>query len=44
MKNWASPEFQDTMNTYELCNLGLTGADEAALVAFMKTLSDGHMD
>jgi hypothetical protein len=30
-----------TMNTDELGNLGLTLDEEAALVAFMKTLSDG---
>lgn len=29
------------MNTAELGDLGLTPDDEAALVAFLKTLSDG---
>jgi cytochrome c peroxidase len=30
------------VNTVELGNLGLTPAEEAAIVAFLKTLSDGH--
>ena len=30
------------MNTDELGNLGLTAEEEAAIVAFMKTLSDGY--
>ena len=36
------PEVAETINTEELGNLGLTDEDEAALVAFMKTLSDGY--
>jgi len=31
------------VNTAELGSLGLTRADEADLVAFMKALSDGHL-
>lgn len=36
------PEVWDNMNDDELGDLGLTAAEEAALVAFMKTLSDGY--
>ncbi len=38
---WPSPEVPDTMNMDELGNLALTPAEEQALVAFLKTLSDG---
>lgn len=38
---WPAPEFPDNINTDELGNLGLSAEEEAALVAFMKTLSDG---
>ncbi len=31
------------MNITELGNLGLTWAEEDAIVAFLKTLSDGYM-
>jgi len=34
------PEVWENMNTSELGNLGLTSDEEAALVAFLKTLSD----
>lgn len=41
--NWPPPEVGDpTMNVEELGNLGLTDAQEDAIVAFMKTLSDGY--
>ncbi len=40
---WPAPEYADTVNTDELGNLGLTPEEEAAIVAFMKTLSDGYM-
>jgi len=40
-QNWAKPEFPKTMNTEELGNLKLSKEDEQALVAFLKTLSDG---
>jgi len=39
-ENWPEPEYGDTVNTEELGNLGLSEAQEDALVAFMKTLSD----
>ena len=38
---WAPPEYPDTVNDEELGNLGLSAKDEANLVKFMKTLSDG---
>jgi cytochrome c peroxidase len=41
---WPDPEVAENVNTDELGNLGLSPADEAALVAFMKTLSDGYKD
>ena len=37
-----APEYPDTVNHDELGNLGLSDADEDALVAFMETLSDGY--
>lgn len=40
---WPAPEVAANVNTAELGNLGLSASDEAALVAFMKTLSDGWM-
>jgi len=39
---WPAPEVLQNMNTAELGNLGLTPAEEAAIVAFLKTLSDGY--
>ena len=36
------PEVPETVNTEELGNLGLTAQEEAAIVAFLKTLSDGY--
>ncbi len=36
------PEVMENMNVDELGDLGLTKKEEAALVAFMKTLSDGY--
>jgi cytochrome c peroxidase len=38
---WPEPEVGDNVNRDELGDLGLTAEEEAALVAFMKTLSDG---
>jgi cytochrome c peroxidase len=38
---WPPPEVDDNVNTDELGNLGLSAEEEAAIVAFMKTLSDG---
>jgi cytochrome c peroxidase len=40
---WPEPEYPQTINTDELGNLGLSSADEDALVAFMQTLSDGYV-
>ncbi len=40
---WPAPEVLQNMNTDELGNLGLSDAEEAALVAFMRTLSDGYI-
>ena len=38
---WPDPEVAENVNKEELGDLGLTEAEEWALVAFMKTLSDG---
>ena len=40
--DWPDPEYPPTVNFDELGNLGLSGADEDALVAFMLTLDDGY--
>jgi cytochrome c peroxidase len=40
---WPEPEFAPTVNHDELGDLGLTEAEEDAIVAFMKTLSDGYV-
>jgi cytochrome c peroxidase len=39
---WPPPEVPENVNTDELGNLGLTPEEEAAIVAFMKALSDGY--
>jgi cytochrome c peroxidase len=39
---WPPPEVAENVNTDELGDLGLTGAQEDAIVAFMQTLSDGY--
>ena len=39
---WPVPEVPDNVNTDELGDLGLTPEEEAAIVAFLKTLSDGY--
>ncbi len=39
---WPEPEFADTMNVVELGDLELTVFEEKAVVAFLKTLSDGY--
>jgi cytochrome c peroxidase len=39
---WPEPEVSATVNTVEMGNLGLTKAEEHAIVAFLKTLSDGY--
>jgi cytochrome c peroxidase len=40
---FGTPEFPVTMNTTELGNLGLTDAEIADIVAFLKTLTDGFV-
>lgn len=41
---WPAPEVPgDTVNTTELGNLGLSYNEEMALVAFLRTLSDGYV-
>ena len=42
-EEWPLPEFPGNVNTDELGNLGLTPEEEAAVVAFMKTFSDGYI-
>jgi cytochrome c peroxidase len=39
---WPEPEVSKNLNTEELGNLGLTGEEEEAIVAFLGTLSDGY--
>jgi len=39
---WPPPEYPDNVNHEELGNLGLTPDEEAAIVAFLRTLSDGY--
>ncbi|WP_373500422.1 cytochrome-c peroxidase [Desulfococcus sp.] len=39
---WPAPEVADNVNTEELGDLGLSADEEAAIVAFLKTLSDGY--
>lgn len=39
-KGWTAPEVAPTMNRDELGNLKLAEAEEADLVAFLKTLDD----
>src|SRR6478672_13798 len=40
---WLAPESTANMNTSRVGNLGLSDADEDALVSFMQTLTDGFM-
>ena len=40
---WPAPEVPETVNHEELGDLGLTPEEEAAIVSFMKTLSDGYI-
>jgi cytochrome c peroxidase len=40
---WPAPEVSANLNTTELGNLGLTPKEEQAIVAFLKTLSDGYV-
>ncbi|MEJ2302155.1 MAG: cytochrome c peroxidase [Anaerolineales bacterium] len=39
---WPEPEVAENVNRDELGDLGLTPAEEAAIVAFLETLSDGY--
>ena len=41
VKDWPEPEVAENVNTDELGDLGLTPDEEEAIVAFLKTLSDG---
>ena len=40
---WPAPEVPQNVNTTEVGNLGLSPADEAALVAFLHTLTDEEL-
>ena len=40
---WPAAEFEANVNRTELGNLGLTAEEEAAIVAFLRTLSDGFI-
>ena len=39
---WPAPEVAANVNTVQLGNLGLSPSDETAIVAYLKTLSDGY--
>lgn len=41
--NWPAPEVAVNVNDEEMGNLGLNLGEELAIVAFMKTLSDGYV-
>jgi len=41
-ENWPAAEYSATVNHDELGNLGLTDAEEDAIVAYMMTLTDGY--
>lgn len=43
VEKWPEPEVSANVNIDELGNLGLTDEEEDAIVAFMKTLSDGYI-
>jgi cytochrome c peroxidase len=42
VEDWPAPEVPENVNTDELGDLGLTPEEEAAVVAFLGTLSDGY--
>jgi cytochrome c peroxidase len=42
VEDWPDAEVPVNVNADELGNLGLTADEEAAIVAFLKTLSDGY--
>jgi len=39
---WPAPEVAENVNTDELGDLGLSASEEAAIVAYLGTLSDGY--
>jgi len=41
--SWPAPEIATNVNTTELGDLGLNPGEERAIVAFLKTLSDGYV-
>ena len=41
---WPPPEVPENVNRNELGNLGLTSEEEAAIVAFLKTLTDRRLE
>jgi cytochrome c peroxidase len=41
---WPAPEVAETVNFDELGDLGLSPEEEAAIVAFLKALSDGYVE
>lgn len=43
VEDWPPPEVDVNVNVDELGDLGLTDAEEDAIVAFLKTLSDGYV-
>ncbi|RJO65832.1 MAG: cytochrome C [Myxococcales bacterium] len=43
VEDWPAPEVPENVNTDELGDLGLTPEEEEAIVAFLKTLSDGFI-
>ena len=40
---WPEPEVRTNLNKEELGNLRLTNEEEDAIVAFLRTLSDGYV-
>jgi cytochrome c peroxidase len=40
---WPAPEVSENINTTEMGNLGLNKGEELAIIAFLKTLSDGYI-
>ncbi|HKI88338.1 MAG TPA: cytochrome c peroxidase [Draconibacterium sp.] len=44
VEDWPEPEVSVNVNTDELGDLGLTGEEEDAIVAFLMTLSDGYRE
>ena len=42
VESWPDPEVPENVNADELGDLGLTSQEEAAIVAFIKTLTDGY--